>query len=100
MTKENQYFQNQISRSNFRAYIILYLDIIIRSFISFALVGVLLYIFLGIFLKMKFIYILPIAFLMGILISPLLSRIKLGEKTIQAYENMLDKFVNKIKKDV
>jgi hypothetical protein len=83
------------NNSKFREYIIIYTDMIIRGLIAFFVVGIGFYIFLVLYLKIKAIYVLFLVFLASILISPFLSRIKLGEKTLIIYENLLTKFFSK-----
>jgi len=77
--------------SNARNWIITYLDGVLRGLIVFAIVGVGFYIFLVGFLKMKPIFILPLAFIISILLSPFLSKIKLGERVLNWYEGWLHK---------
>ena len=74
---------------NYRRVIVMYLDLVIRGLISFLFVGIGLWIILGGFLKMKFIYMLPVAFICSILISPFLSRVQLGERAVSWYEGWL-----------
>jgi membrane protein implicated in regulation of membrane protease activity len=83
------------NNSKFRNYIILYTDMIIRGLIAFFVIGIGFYIFLVLYLKVKAIYVLFLVFLASILISPFLSRIKLGEKTLCWYEGLLTKFFSK-----
>ena len=74
---------------------IFYLDSVIRGLIAFFSVGVLLTLILVVFLKMKFVWILPISFVVSILISPFLSRITLGERLLNGYTKWLEKTFNK-----
>lgn len=88
--------QNQQKQSNMRNYMILYLDIAIRGLIAFFVIGVVLaFILIGYF-KMSYIWVLPISFLLSIFTSPLLMKIKLGEYTLNKFENMLDKILDKL----
>jgi hypothetical protein len=70
----------------------------LRGLISFAVIGIGLFVILTGFFHMKFYWVLPIAFFCSILISPLLSKIKLGERVFISYEHWLNKMVNKIRK--
>jgi hypothetical protein len=71
------------------------LDNILRGLISFFFIGIGFYLLLVGYFKMKFIYILPIVFIVSILITPFLSRIKLGERVLSRYENWLQKTFQK-----
>jgi hypothetical protein len=87
---ENQ----RLDKNNARNYIITYLDGILRGLVSFLVIGIGLYILLvGIF-KMSFIFVLPIIFIITIMVSPFLSKIKLGEKLINKYDTWLRKVFN------
>lgn len=86
-------------KSGLRQYIVLYLDIVLRSLISFLGIGVVLSIFLVSYLKMKFILVLPIIFILAVLISPFLSKIKLGEFLLDKYENFLNKLFRRTLND-
>ena len=77
--------------SNMRSWIVLYLDMIIRGLIAFSVIGIGFFVLLVGFLKMKVIYMLPIAFVTSILISPFLSKVRLGERVLTKYENLLKK---------
>jgi hypothetical protein len=80
-----------LNNSRFRNLMIMYLDILIRSLISFFFVGTLFSIFLIGFLHITWIVVIPLVFLVSILISPFLSKIKLGEKVFDYYEGFLKK---------
>ena len=83
--KENQRLDN----NNARNYIVTYLDGALRGLVSFLVIGIGLYILLvGIF-KMSFVFVLPIIFILTILVSPFLSKIKLGEKLLNKYDAWL-----------
>lgn len=75
----------------FRKHIINYLDIVLRGLISFTVLGLGLGIILIGFLKMKAIYVFPIIFLFSVFLSPLLSKVKLGEKLLVKFEKFLSK---------
>jgi len=62
-----------------------------RGLISFLVVGVGLFLLLVGYLKMSFYVVLPIAFLVSIMISPFLSKIKVAEKLWSKYERWLTK---------
>lgn len=78
-----------------RDYVIIYFDAVIRGLIAFVFIGIGLYLFLVAYLKISAFLVLPIAFVCSILISPLLSRITLGERTLNWYENLLEKLLSK-----
>lgn len=78
-------------KSGIRKWLILYFDIVIRGFISFIGIGVLLSLLLIVVLKMSPIIVLPIAFILAVLLSPFLSKLTLGERFLTFYENLLDK---------
>jgi len=80
-----------LNNSKFRNMMVMYLDILIRSLISFFFVGILFSIFLIGFLHITWIVVLPLVFITSILISPFLSKIKLGEKVFDHYEFWLKK---------
>lgn len=84
-------FEEVKKRDVARDYIILYMDMVIRGLISFFVVGIGLYALLIFYFKMKFIYVLPIAFICSIFLSPFLSKVKLGEKLLILYERLLAK---------
>lgn len=83
--------KEQIQEPNkFRQLMINYLDIVIRSLISFVGIGVILGIILIGYLKMNFIFAFIIIFILSIIIAPFLSKIKLGEVVFLKYENWLE----------
>lgn len=97
MKEKNQPMQQETNQlqSKYRSWIVLYLDILIRSLMSFVIVGILLTIALLKF-HFPFLWILIIAFCISILISPLFMKIKLGDKFLTWYENFLhERFVKK-----
>ena len=79
--------------SNFRMWMIIYLDIVIRGLISFFGIGVVLSIFLIGFLHISWIFVLPLSFFCSIIVSPFLSKIKLAEKVIDYYDGLLQKLI-------
>lgn len=86
-------------KNNTREWIILYFDMLIRGLIAFFFAGIILYaVLVGIF-KVKPIYTLPIAFIVSILISPFLSKIKVGEKLIKRYDEWLENIFIKKKEE-
>ena len=84
---ENQLLNN----SKFRNLSIMYLDIVIRSLISFLCVGVLFSIILIGYLHISWVFVLPLVFFVSIIISPLLMKIRLGEIVFLYYEDLLHK---------
>lgn len=82
---------HQSDDSRFRSIAIMYLDITIRSLIAFLCIGFLLsLIFIGYF-HLSWILVLPIIFVTTIIVSPFLSKIKLGEFVFDYYTNALKK---------
>lgn len=75
----------------FRTGIIKYLDLVIRGLISFVIVGIGIGFLLIGYFKMKTIFVLPIIFVCSIIISPFLSRIRLGERLLIKFEKSLSK---------
>lgn len=82
---------NEEKTSRFRNVSIMYLDILIRSLISFFFIGILFSIFLIGFLHITWYIVLPLVFITSILVSPFLMKIKLGETVFLYYENFLKK---------
>lgn len=80
-------------QSRFRSIVVIYLDAILRGLIAFAFIGILLSLFLIGFLHLSFVLVLPIAFICSILISPLLSKVKLGNVLLTKYENYLNRLI-------
>lgn len=89
--EQSKEIQKQDSFSRFRQMAIVYLDIVIRSLISFVVIGLGLSIILMGFLKWSWIIVLPIVFILSIIVAPSLSKIKLGEKVFLLYESWLQK---------
>jgi|WetSurMetagenome_2_1015567.scaffolds.fasta_scaffold29747_2 hypothetical protein len=93
---KDQQIQEKQNISSFKAermrqIIVNYLDITIRSLIAFFVFGILLYIILvGVF-HANFIFVLIMSFVISIMFSPILSRIKLGDRVFSAYERWLEK---------
>lgn len=82
---------NEQMSDKFRNNLIMYFDMGIRGLIAFFFAGICLYaVLVGIF-HINPIYTLPIAFLVSILISPFLSKVKLGERVFLYYDNFLNK---------
>lgn len=75
----------------FREHIIKYLDLVIQGLIAFAIVGIGLGLLLAGYFKMRYMFVLPIIFIVSIIISPFLSRIKLGESLLIKFEKSLSK---------
>lgn len=75
----------------FRTHIIKYLNLVIQGLIAFAIVGIGLGLLLAGYFKMRYIFVLPIVFICSIIISPFLSRIRLGEKLLTKFEKSLSK---------
>jgi len=74
--------------------IVNYTDMITRGIISFLFIGVILTIILvGIF-NVSYIWVFPIIFIISIIVSPLLSKIKVGHKIWSSYLNFLERFIN------
>ena len=73
---------------------IIYGDIVIRSLISFLGIGIIFSIILIGYLNLSWVFVLPLVFFVSILVSPLLSKIKLAEKVLNYYENLLKKSFN------
>jgi len=81
----------QVNNSRFRSIMVMYLDILIRSLVSFVFVGILFSIFLIWALHITWIIVLPLVFISSIFISPFLMKIKLAEKIVSYYEDFLNK---------
>lgn len=92
-SQQNQKMLNSNKRTT-RDYVVLYLDGVLRGLISFLVVGIGLFLLLVGILKMKFIFVLPIIFIVSVLLSPFLSKITLGEKVLTGYENWLKRTFN------
>lgn len=80
--------------NNMRNWIIFYTDLLIRGLLAFFVIGVGFYIVLVYYFKVKPLYILPVVFIVSVLVSPFLSKIKIGEKIWIGYENWLKKVFN------
>lgn len=95
MKKQKQQ-QEEILESNkgFRNMLIVYMDIVIRSLISFFCVGIVFSVFLISYLHISWVFVLPLVFFVSVLISPLLSQIRLSERILVYYENLLKKSFN------
>lgn len=79
-----------------RSIVIMYLDIIIRSLISFFSVIIVLEIILVYFFHLNFIVVIIIAFFVSILLAPFFSKIRLGEYFLIKYEYWLGRMANRI----
>lgn len=80
----------------FRSHIVRYLDLVIQGLIAFLIIGLGLGLLLAGYFKMRYVFVLPIIFICSIIISPFLSRIKLGEFILTKYENLLHKMFKNI----
>jgi len=76
---------------NIRQTLINYVDIVIKGIIAFFGIGVLVSILLVGYLKWKIYIVIPIIFGLSVLITPLLSKIRVGEFIFQKYEKWLEK---------
>lgn len=74
-----------------------YVDGTIRAIIGFLIIVVLFFI-VNYIISIPTLYTLPFAILVGLLISPLLGKIKLGHVIIEKYDKFLLKITEKIKK--
>ena len=79
-----------------RTHLINYLDIVVRGLISFLVIGIGLGFLLIGYFKMKAIIVFPVIFICSIIITPFLSRIRLGEFLLIKYENLLHKIFKNI----
>jgi phosphoglycerol transferase MdoB-like AlkP superfamily enzyme len=80
-----------LNDSRFRNISIVYLDILIRSLISFICIGIVFSIILIGYLHLSWVLVLPLVFIVSILVSPLLMKIKLGERVFDYYDGILKK---------
>lgn len=94
MKKNNQkQSENPNLSDKWERLLINYIDSITRGLISFFISFILVYfVLMGIF-HLSFIWILPIIFLLSFALSPLLSKIKLGDKFVIWYIGKLKKFI-------
>lgn len=94
MKKNNQKQSENLNLSDkWEKLLVSYIDSITRGLISFFISFILVYfILMGIF-HLSFIWILPIIFLLSFALSPLLSKIKLGDKFVVWYIEKLKKFI-------
>lgn len=86
---------NNSQKSNFRDYLVLYLDITIRGLIAFLCIGLVLGGILIGYFKVSYIWVLPISFILSIFTSPLLMKVRLGEYALFHFEKFLDKMMYK-----
>lgn len=77
---------------NFRKQLIIYTDIVIRGLIAFLFIGILGSIILIGFFHIKTWLIFPIVFILSIIVSPYLSKIRIGENLFNKYDNILKKY--------
>ena len=95
MKMKNQQEQQEktqlLNDSKFRSMAIMYLDILIRSLISFICIGVIFSIVLIGYLHFSWILVLLLVFIVSIIIAPLLMKIKLGEIVFSHYESWIRK---------
>lgn len=80
----------------FRTHIIKYLDLVIQGLIAFIIIGLGLGLLLAGYFKMRYVFVLPIIFICSIIISPFLSKIRLGESLLLKYEGLLHKLFKNI----
>lgn len=71
----------------------MYIDLTVRGLVSFTVFGLGGYLILVGYFGMAYTYVLPIIFLGSILSSPLLSKIKLGHKVQNKYDNFLRRVI-------
>lgn len=87
--------QNKMLKGNFLAN---YIDMTIRGVLVFIIIALIYYFILNKLLHLDYIFALPIAFVISMLISPTMAKIKLGT-TIQAYyDDFLFKVAEKFRK--
>ena len=67
-----------------------YIDLVIRGLLAFLFIGLTSYFVLVKFLNIDYVWVIPIAFLLSIAFSPLLMKIKIGEKIQNKYERSDD----------
>lgn len=75
----------------------IYIDLVARGLISFIVFGLFGYLLLIQVFHFSFYVTLPIIFLSSILSSPLLSKIKLGHKVQDKYDDFLKKVIYRMK---
>lgn len=82
--------------SKFRNYLVMYSDILVRSLIAFTFSFVVFSIIGFGILHISFVIILILAFCFGVLITPFLSRINLGNRFVNWYEKILQRIIDRI----
>ena len=81
----------KMNKPKFRKNVVYFTDAIIRGLIAFLILGIGGYLlFVGVF-GISFIYWLPIVFILSVFLSPIFSKINLGEKLITRYERLLER---------
>ena len=93
--KKQNLNEKKILTSNFLA---VYIDMVIRGLIAFTSIGLTSYFVLIKWLQVSYMWVIPIAFLLSLSISPLLMKIKVGEKVQDKYEDLLGKIIKVIRK--
>lgn len=93
--KTQQESQNQIQGKVFISPRVLemYIDLVVRGMISFIFIGVGGYLIFFYWLGFPIHFVFPLIFLASILISPQLSKIKLGGKIQNKYDDFLRKVI-------
>ena len=97
MNQNQQEQQKIIPEQNnwrFRNIAIMYLDIVLRSLIAFLCIGVLFTIILVGYFHLSYVYVLLVVFITSVLLTPFLSKIKLGAKVFDGYVNFLEKYLH------
>jgi hypothetical protein len=102
MEKESQ-LGNENLKLNERVFISknileMYVDLTVRGLIAFLTLGLFSYFVLIRWLNLKIYWTLPIIFVGSIFISPFLSKIKLGHRVQEKYDNFLRKVIFHIRK--
>jgi dolichol kinase len=81
----------QLNDFKFHNILVNYTDAVIRGLIAFFVVGILSWIIFVGYFHIPIVFMLVIAFISSILISPFLNKIKLGFIVVNKYENWLQK---------
>jgi hypothetical protein len=89
--KQQQVNDQLLNDSRMRKMMVMYLDIIIRSLISFFCIGLVFSFVLIGYLHISWVFVLPLTFFVSILVSPFLSKLSIADKIIIYYENILKK---------
>lgn len=80
---------------NYKKWSIFYIDAVIRGILSFFIIGLILYAFLRYYFNLPFQYIFIIIFMVSIVLSPVFSKIKYGERIFNIYDKFLSQMENK-----